>query len=205
MLSAFFPSGRLALGRASCPPAQKLPPSTPRPVARTRRPQPMKRLTVPSIRQRKGGEAIVMVTPKRPHGAAARPHCDMCCVGDSLGQVYLRPAAYGRVTMEMMALHGAAVVRGRYHAEVSGRQPFGYGSEPRTGIHQRRAPAQGKPARRGEDGRWAQRARADDRISEPARHSVMGHVGLTPQAVISSAAMVCAARARKRHGRSSED
>src|SRR3546814_6699356 len=46
------------------------------------------------------------------------PHCDMLLVGDSLAQViYGLPHTVG-VTMEMMALHGAAVVRGTYHAAV---------------------------------------------------------------------------------------
>src|SRR3546814_1113420 len=53
------------------------------------------------------------------------PHCDMLLVGDSLGQViYGLPHTVG-VTMEMMALHGAAVVRGSYHAAVIVDMPFG--------------------------------------------------------------------------------
>ncbi len=89
-------------------------------------PQPMKRLTVPRIRQRKGGEPIVMLTAYTVRMAQLLdPHCDMLLVGDSLGQViYGLPHTVG-VTMEMMALHGAAVVRGSYHAAVIVDMPFG--------------------------------------------------------------------------------
>ena len=86
----------------------------------------MKRLTVPRIRQRKGGEPIVMLTAYTVRMAQLLdPHCDMLLVGDSLGQViYGLPHTVG-VTMEMMALHGAAVVRGSYHAAVIVDMPFG--------------------------------------------------------------------------------
>ncbi len=53
-------------------------------------PQPMKRLTVPRIRQRKGGEPLVMLTAYTVRMAQLLdPHCDMLLVGDSLGQVDL--------------------------------------------------------------------------------------------------------------------
>ena len=89
-------------------------------------PAPMKRLTVPRIRQRKGGEPIVMLTAYTVRMAQLLdPHCDMLLVGDSLGQViYGLPHTVG-VTMEMMAAHGAAVVRGSYHAAVIVDMPFG--------------------------------------------------------------------------------
>src|SRR3546814_20226821 len=89
-------------------------------------PQLMKRLTVPRIRQRKGGEPLVMLTAYTVRMAQLLdPHCDMLLVGDSLAQViYGLPPPVG-VTLDMMALHGAAVLRGRYHAAVIVRLPFG--------------------------------------------------------------------------------
>jgi 3-methyl-2-oxobutanoate hydroxymethyltransferase len=89
-------------------------------------PTPMKRLTVPRIRQQKGGEPLVMLTAYTVRMAQILdPHCDMLLVGDSLGQViYGLPHTVG-VTMEMMAAHGAAVVRGSYHAAVIVDMPFG--------------------------------------------------------------------------------
>ena len=51
-------------------------------------PAPLKRLTVPAIRRRKGGEPLVMLTAYTVRTAQLLdPHCDMLLVGDSLGQV----------------------------------------------------------------------------------------------------------------------
>src|SRR3546814_12897979 len=82
-------------------------------------PQPMKRLTVPRIRQRKGGEPLVMLTAYTVRQAQLlAPPCDMLLVGDSLAPViYGLPPTVG-VPMETMALHGAAVVPGTCHAPV---------------------------------------------------------------------------------------
>jgi 3-methyl-2-oxobutanoate hydroxymethyltransferase len=89
-------------------------------------PSPMKRLTVPRIRQRKGGEPLVMLTAYTVRMAQLLdPHCDMLLVGDSLGQVIYGLPHTVAVTMEMMAAHGAAVVRGSYHAAVIVDMPFG--------------------------------------------------------------------------------
>jgi 3-methyl-2-oxobutanoate hydroxymethyltransferase len=89
-------------------------------------PAPMKRLTVPRIRQRKGAEPLVMLTAYTVRMAQLLdPHCDMLLVGDSLGQVIYGLPHTVAVTMEMMALHGAAVVRGSYHAAVIVDMPFG--------------------------------------------------------------------------------
>lgn len=89
-------------------------------------PAPMKRLTVPRIRQRKGGEPLVMLTAYTVRMAQIMdPHCDMLLVGDSLGQVIYGLPHTVAVTMEMMCAHGAAVVRGSYHAAVIVDMPFG--------------------------------------------------------------------------------
>ena len=89
-------------------------------------PSPMKRLTVPRIRQQKGQEPLVMLTAYTVRMAQLMdPHCDMLLVGDSLGQVIYGLPHTVAVTMEMMAAHGAAVVRGSYHAAVIVDMPFG--------------------------------------------------------------------------------
>lgn len=147
-------------------------------------PQPMKRLTVPRIRQRKGGEPVVMLTAYTVRMAQLLdPHCDMLLVGDSLGQViYGLPHTVG-VTMEMMALHGAAVVRGSYHAAVIVDMPFGsYEASPEQAFTNaaRLLKETGAAAVKIEGGR------ALAPTIEFLAHRgipVMGHVGLTPQAV----------------------
>ena len=93
-------------------------------------PAPMKRLTIPAIRKRKVGgvtaEPIVMLTAYTARQAQLLDaHCDLLLVGDSLGQVIYGLPSSVPVTLEMMAAHGAAVVRGSYHAAVVVDMPFG--------------------------------------------------------------------------------
>ena len=93
-------------------------------------PAPMKRLTVPKIRAHKTGgttaEPLVMLTAYTARQAQLLDaHCDILLVGDSLGQVIYGLPSTVPVTLEMMANHGAAVVRGSYHAVVVVDMPFG--------------------------------------------------------------------------------
>ena len=147
-------------------------------------PQPMKRLTVPRIRQRKGGEPIVMLTAYTVRMAQLLdPHCDMLLVGDSLGQVIYGLPHTVAVTMEMMALHGAAVVRGSYHAAVIVDMPFGsYEASPEQAFTNaaRLLKETGAAAVKLEGGRAL--APTIEFLTQRGI-PVMGHVGLTPQAV----------------------
>src|SRR4028119_2454519 len=93
-------------------------------------PVPGKRMTVPAIRSRKQDGAtaqpIVMLTAYTMRMAQLLdPHCDMLLVGDSLGQVIYGLPSTVPVTLEMMCAHGAAVVRGSWHALVAVDMPFG--------------------------------------------------------------------------------
>jgi 3-methyl-2-oxobutanoate hydroxymethyltransferase len=147
-------------------------------------PQPMKRLTVPRIRQRKGGEPLVMLTAYTVRMAQLLdPHCDMLLVGDSLGQVIYGLPHTVAVTMEMMALHGAAVVRGSYHAAVIVDMPFGsYEASPEQAFNNaaRLLKETGAAAVKMEGGKVL----APTIEFLTARGiPVMAHVGLTPQAV----------------------
>src|SRR3546814_4065676 len=86
----------------------------------------MKRLTVPVLQERKGVEPIVMRTAYTARMAQLLdPHCDMLLVGDSLGQVIYGLPSTIPVSLEMMCAHGAAVVRGSWHALVAVDMPFG--------------------------------------------------------------------------------
>ena len=111
------------------------------------------------------------------------PHCDMLLVGDSLAQViYGLPHTVG-VTMEMMALHGAAVVRGSYHAAVIVDMPFGsYEGSPEQAFHNaaRLLKETGAAAVKIEGGKVL--APTIEFLTQRGI-PVMGHVGLTPQAV----------------------
>ncbi len=151
-------------------------------------PTPMKRLTVPRIRDRKvngvTAEPLVMLTAYTVRMAQLLdPHCDMLLVGDSLGQVIYGLPHTVAVTMEMMCAHGAAVVRGSYHAAVIVDMPFGsYEASPEQAFHNaaRLLKETGAAAVKMEGGSvLAPTVEFLTRRGIP----VMAHVGLTPQAV----------------------
>ena len=148
----------------------------------------MKRLTVPRIRQRKSGgvtaEPLVMLTAYTVRMAQLLdPHCDMLLVGDSLGQVIYGLPHTVAVTMEMMCAHGAAVVRGSYHAAVIVDMPFGsYEASPELAFANaaRLLKETGAAAVKIEGGKVL--APTVEFLTSRGI-PVMGHVGLTPQAV----------------------
>jgi 3-methyl-2-oxobutanoate hydroxymethyltransferase len=147
-------------------------------------PAPMKRLTVPQIQRRKGGEPIVMLTAYTARMAQLLdPHCDMLLVGDSLGQVIYGFPSTLQVTLDMMCAHGAAVVRGSYHAVVIVDMPFGsYEASPEAAF----ASASRVMAETGAAGVKLEggEAMAPTVAFLSARGiPVIGHIGLTPQAV----------------------
>src|ERR1700750_1834078 len=93
-------------------------------------PVPGKRTTVPAIRTRKAdfktAQPIVMLTAYTMRMAQLLdPHCDSLLVGDSLGQVIYGLPSTIPVSLDMMCAHGAAVVRGSWHALVAVDMPFG--------------------------------------------------------------------------------
>ena len=147
-------------------------------------PTPMKRLTVPKLRAMKGGEPIVMLTAYTARMAQLLdPHCDILLVGDSLGQVIYGLPSTVPVTLEMMCAHGAAVVRGSWHSVVSVDMPFGsYEASPEQAFASasRILKETGAAAVKLEGGE----AMAETVAFLSARGiPVIGHVGLTPQAV----------------------
>ncbi|MFC3099333.1 3-methyl-2-oxobutanoate hydroxymethyltransferase [Altererythrobacter lauratis] len=151
-------------------------------------PQPMRRLTVPAIRARKQdgvtAEPIVMLTAYTARQAQLLDaHCDMLLVGDSLGQVIYGLPSTVPVTLEMMANHAAAVVRGSYHSAVVVDMPFGsYEASPAQAFESAAMllKASGAAAVKLEGG--AAMAETVAFLSERGI-PVMGHVGLTPQAL----------------------
>ena len=151
-------------------------------------PQPMKRLTVPAILQRKAdgatAEPIVVLTAYTARQAQLLDaHCDVLLVGDSLGQVIYGLPSTIPVTLEMMAAHAAAVVRGSWHSVVVVDMPFGsYEASPERAFESASAllKASGAAAVKLEGGEaMAQTVEFLVQRGIP----VMGHVGLTPQAV----------------------
>ena len=155
-------------------------------------PVPGKRMTVPSILARKTlqegklatEQPIVMLTAYTMRMAQLLdPHCDMLLVGDSLGQVIYGLPSTIPVTLEMMCAHGAAVVRGSWHALVAVDLPFGaYEASPEQAFASASRVLK-------ETGCAAVKLEGGETMA-PTIHfltergiPVVGHVGLTPQAV----------------------
>jgi len=147
-------------------------------------PSPMKRLTVPAIKNRKGGEPLVVLTAYSVRMAQILdPHCDMLLVGDSLGQVIYGLPSTVPVSLEMMCAHGAAVVRGSYHSLVIVDMPFGsYEASPEHAFANAARILK-------ETGAAAVKLEGGEAMAPTVRFltergiPVMAHVGLTPQAV----------------------
>ena len=151
-------------------------------------PVPGKRMTVPAIRARKKDgnteQPLVMLTAYTMRMAQLLdPHCEMLLVGDSLGQVIYGLPSTVPVTMEMMCNHGAAVVRGSWHALVGVDMPFGSyeGSPEQAFVSASRIMK--------ETGCAAVKLEGGEAMASTIHFlthrgiPVIGHVGLTPQAV----------------------
>ncbi|MER5173757.1 3-methyl-2-oxobutanoate hydroxymethyltransferase [Thioclava kandeliae] len=132
----------------------------------------------------KGKSPIVCLTAyTTPMARIMDPHCDLVLVGDSLGMVVHGLESTLGVTMEMMILHGQAVMRGSDAACVVVDMPFGSYEE---------SPAQAfRNAARilAETGAQAVKLEGGVHMAETigflvARGvPVVAHIGLTPQSV----------------------
>ncbi len=143
-----------------------------------------RRLSPPDILARKGATPLVVLTAyTTPIARIADPHCDVLLVGDSLGMViHGLPSTLG-VTLDMMILHGRAVVRGSSQALVVIDMPFGsYEESPEQAF---RAASRVMV----ETGAGAVKLEGGQHMAETIAFlvargiPVMAHVGLTPQAV----------------------
>lgn len=144
-----------------------------------------KRITAPAIRARKGGQPIVALTAYSALTARlVDPHADLILVGDSLAMVEHGMETTLSATLEMMILHGRAVVRGSRRALVVVDLPFGsYEESPEAAFRSaaRVMAETGCSAVKLEGGV----AMAPTVAFLTARGiPVVGHIGLTPQAVM---------------------
>jgi 3-methyl-2-oxobutanoate hydroxymethyltransferase len=143
-----------------------------------------RRLTAPDIRARKGGEALVCLTSYHAHTARILDsYCDVILVGDSLGMVMHGLESTVPVTLDMMILQGNAVMRGSRRALVVVDLPFG-------SYEASKEQAFTSAARvLKEIGCGAIKLEGGRRMAETSAFlvergvPVMGHVGLTPQAI----------------------
>jgi 3-methyl-2-oxobutanoate hydroxymethyltransferase len=144
----------------------------------------IRRLTAPDIRARKGGEAIVSLTSYHAHTARiVDAYCDVILVGDSLGMVMHGLETTIPVTLDMMILQGLAVMRGSKRALVVVDLPFGSyeaSQEQAFASAARVLKETGCGAIKLEGGRRMAKTIA---FLVERGVPVMGHVGLTPQAI----------------------
>jgi len=147
-------------------------------------PTPRQRITAPDIRARKGGEPIVSLTAYHAHTARLLDHhVDFLLVGDSLGMVMHGYETTVPVPLELMIMHGQAVVRGSSSALVVVDLPFGtYEESPAQAFNSaaRVMKETGCGAVKLEGG--ARMAATIHYLSERGI-PVMAHIGLTPQSI----------------------
>lgn len=147
-------------------------------------PEQQIRMTPSAVQARKGGVPLACLTAyTTPMARLVDAACDLVLVGDSVGMVlHGLPSTLG-VTMEMMILHGQAVARGISRACLVVDLPFGsYEEGPAQAMRNaaRLMAETGCQAVKLEGGRhMAETVAFLTRRGIP----VMGHVGLTPQAV----------------------
>lgn len=145
---------------------------------------PTKRVTSAEIRARKGGEPIVSLTAYHAHTARiADPYVDFLLVGDSLGMVMHGYESTVPVPLDLMIMHGRAVMRGAKRALVVVDMPFGsYEESPSVAF--RNAARVMKETDCG-----AIKLEGGRRMAETIRFlvergiPVMAHIGLTPQSI----------------------
>jgi len=142
------------------------------------------RVTAPDIAKRKGDAPIVALTAYHAHTARiVDPHVDIILVGDSLGMVMHGFETTVPVPLDLMIMHAQAVVRGSSQALVVVDMPFGsYEESPEIAF--RNAARVLK-----ETGCGAVKLEGGVHMAETISYltsrgiPVMGHIGLTPQAV----------------------
>ncbi|RZJ45575.1 MAG: 3-methyl-2-oxobutanoate hydroxymethyltransferase [Brevundimonas sp.] len=149
----------------------------------------VRRLAAPDIRARKGGEPLVCLTAyDAPTAEILDAHCDLLLVGDSVGMVvHGMPNTVG-VTLEMMILHGQAVMRGSKRAMVVIDMPFGSYEGAKEVAYDNCARVMK------ETGAQGVKLESGPTVAETIAYlvqrgiPVMGHVGLRPQAVLTDGA-----------------
>jgi 3-methyl-2-oxobutanoate hydroxymethyltransferase len=142
-------------------------------------------MTAPSIRERKGGAGLTMVTAYDFTMARLLDEggVDMLLVGDSLGMVVQGLETTIPVTLDEICYHTRAVARGAQYAHVVGDMPFmSFQVSPEKALENagrlvKEGMAHSVKLEGGEE--VAEHVRRIVRAGIP----VMGHVGLTPQSV----------------------
>lgn len=144
----------------------------------------VKRLTVPEIMARKGGEPMVSLTAyTAPMAALVDEVAEVIIIGDSMGMVLYGLPNTLPVSLFTMIAHARAVVDGSARALCVFDMPFGSYEESKEQAFRNAAKVMKKT------GVQAVKLEGGEGMAETARHlinngiPVMAHVGLRPQSV----------------------
>lgn len=144
----------------------------------------VKRLTVPEIKARKGGEPLVSLTAyTAPMAAFVDEVAEVIIIGDSMGMVLYGLPNTLPVSLFTMMGHAKAVVDGSARALCVFDMPFGSYEESKEQAFRNAAKVMKKT------GVQAIKIEGGEGMSETAKHlvdngiPVMAHIGLRPQAV----------------------
>ncbi len=142
------------------------------------------RITVPDIMTRKGQKPIVCLTAYHTHIAKIiDPYVEVLLVGDSLGMVLYGLESTLSVTLDMMIMHGQAVMRGSKTALVVVDMPFGSYEESPSVAFRNASEIMSKT------GCQAVKIEGGEHMAETISYlsqrgiPVMAHIGLMPQSM----------------------
>lgn len=143
-----------------------------------------KRVTVPQIREMKGGTPVVCLTAYTALTAVLLDDAvDLLLVGDSLGMVLYGMESTLGVTLDMMIAHGQAVMRGSRRACVIVDLPFGTYQESPEAAFRNAARVMKEVGCAGVKLEGGTEMAATVGFLAARGIPVLGHVGLLPQSV----------------------
>jgi 3-methyl-2-oxobutanoate hydroxymethyltransferase len=143
-----------------------------------------RRISVPEIAARKGGEPVVCLTAyTAPMAKILDPHVDLLLIGDSMGMVLYGMNSTLGVTLEMVINHGAAVVRGSQRACIIVDMPFATYEESRELAYRNCARVLAETGCAGIKLEGGEEMADTVQFLVERGIPVQGHVGLMPQSV----------------------
>lgn len=158
---------------------------------------PVKRTTIPQISARKNGDPIVCLTAySAPMAKLIDPHCDLILVGDSLGMVLHGLDSTVGVTLDMMILHGKAVMRGAQKSAVIVDMPFGSYEEDKKSAYRNASRVMQEVGCSGVKLEGGVSMAETIAFMTERGIPVMGHIGLQPQSVNTRGGYQAAGRSR---------
>lgn len=144
----------------------------------------LKRKSIIDIKARKKGEPLVCLTAyTAPVAKITDNHADILLVGDSMGMVLYGMDSTLPVTLDMMILHGRAVVKASKNACIVVDMPFGSYQESHSQAFANAAKILSETGCQAVKLEGGQEMASTIRFLVDRGIPVMGHVGLMPQMI----------------------